>query len=307
MKKRTLLLLVFTFLGVGKYCFENYSLVAPAIIPDLKPILASYQSSAIERYSFGFNNLIGASIWVKLLQNSDHRPVQEDRLSWEYAQLDALTTLDPNNFRAYDFGSIFISTLRRDKVGGKLLIEKWTKKRPNFWRPWYLLGMHHILELKDYASAPAFILKASKMHGAPEWLSSLGIRLMSESGRLYPALKISLELLPQLRNPEAIERVAFRIRSLNYRIQKNQWQEMLNNYLKSKHTIATKLDDLKAFGNSSNRELSSIVEAEKNNSLAQFLLSETFIFKIDPNKKEIVSAEPEKTDILEKVGIFTQN
>ncbi|NBY20473.1 hypothetical protein EBQ74_09595 [bacterium] len=307
MKKKASLFLILFLLGVGKYCFQHYSLVKPAISPDLKPILASYQSNAIEQYSFGFNSLIGASIWVKLLQNSDHRPVQEDRLSWEYAQLDALTTLDPNNFRAYDFGSIFISTLRRDKLGGKLLIEKWTKKRPNSWRPWYLLGIHHMLELKDYSSAPAFILKASKMHGAPDWLSSLGIRLMSESGKLYPALKTSLELLPQLQNREAIERVAFRIRSLNYRIQKNQWQETLNDYVKSKHAVPTSLDELQFVRNKSNRELSSIVEAEKNNSLAQLLLSETFNFKIDRNKKTIVSAEPEKTEILEKVGIFTQN
>lgn len=307
MVQKPLILLSLTLLLLGKLYFQRHSIVRPASRPDLKPLLASYQSNAIDAYSFGFNNMIGASIWVQLLQNSDYRPLKEDQVSWEFTQLDALTTLDPNNIRAYDFGSIFISTLRRDKLGGQMLIEKWTKKQPNAWRPWYMLGIHHVLELKDYASAPPFILKASKMKGAPDWLSSLGIRLMSESGQLYPALKTSLELLPQLQNPEAIDRVSLRIRSLNYRIQKNQWQESLNQYRYFKKNLPSSLEDLKYFQNSGDRELSSIINEEKNNLSVRLLLSEKFLFTLSKDKKEIISAEPWKTASLEKVGIFLQN
>lgn len=306
-KNITLPLFVCAVLELGKVCFQHFSIVKPPIAPDLKPRLASYQSAAVERYSLGFNSLLGASIWVQILQNSDHRPVQNNEVSWEFAQLDTLTTLDPNNIRAYDFGAIFISTLRRDKIGGKLLIEKWAKKQPNTWRPWYLLGIHHVLELKDYSSAPPFILKASKMRGAPAWLSSLGIRLMSESGQLYPALKTSLELLPQLQNREAADRIVLRIRSLNYQIQRNHWQETLDNYIKTQRSHPKSFADLMAFGSGRSRELNSIVDDEKNSLIAQELLGEIFKFKIDPRTTQIVSARPEQTDILEKVGIFTQD
>jgi len=304
MAKLILSILILVVAILGKVFFQQFSWVTPALSPNLKPILASYQSSAVERYALGFNNLIGASIWVQLLQNSDHRPVKENEVSWEYAQLDTLTTLDPNNTRAYSFGAIFISTLRRDKIGGKLLIEKWTKKEPHYWRPWYLLGIHYALEMKDYVAASPVILKASKMKAAPDWLSSLGIRLMSESGKLYPALKTSVELLPQLQNKEAIERLTLRIRSLNYRIQKNQWQEALGNYVKTKRTLPTTLMDLKPYVEPSIRELSSILETEKGNDLIQSLLSEKFDFELERKTKQIKSTTPQQTELLEKVGIF---
>jgi hypothetical protein len=292
---------------LGKVYFQKLALVAPPANPDLKPLLASYQSESVERYSLGFNNLIGAGIWVNLLQNSDYHPVKDEQVSWEFAQVDTLTTLDPNNIRAYDFGSLFISVLRRDKLGGKLLIEKWTKKQPHYWRPWYLLGSHYFLELHDYAAAAPLILKSSKMAGAPPWLSSLGIRLFSESGQLYQALKTSLELLPQLKDPESKSRIAYRIQSLNYRIQKRFWEEALENYLKKNKKPPTNMDELSQLIASKKRELSSLIEDSDDADLKEFVLSEKFTFKLDSSRKSIVSASPETTNSLENVGIFVES
>lgn len=306
MAKTLILFLGFVTSLLGKVYFQKHNLVTQPANPDLKPLLASYQSESVERYSLGFNSLIGAGIWVQLLQNSDYHPVKDNQVSWEFAQIDTLTTLDPNNIRAYDFGSIFISVLRRDKIGGKLLLEKWTKKQPNFWRPWYLLGSHHFLELHDYATAAPLIFKASKMSGSPEWLSSLGIRLFSESGQLYQALKTSLELLPQLKVGEGRDRIAFRIRSLNYRIQKRYWQEALENYLKKNSKPPENLADLNDLVASKKRELSSLMDYSEDTELKEFVLSEKFTFKLDSSHKAIVSASPETTNLLENVGIFIE-
>ena len=64
------LLVVCICLG-AKICLQKTKLISPPMSPDLKPILASYQSTSVEKYAFGFNSLIGASIWVQLLQQSD--------------------------------------------------------------------------------------------------------------------------------------------------------------------------------------------------------------------------------------------
>ncbi len=304
MHKITIPFLVLCGCLLGKFFFQNYNCIEPVNNPDLKPLLASYQSSSVEKYALGFNSLIGASIWIQLLQNSDHHPVKNNEVSWEFAQIDTITTLDPNNTRAYDFGAIFISTLRRDKTGGKLLLEKWVKKQPNYWRPWYLLGGHHFLELKDYASAAPFILKASKMARAPEWLSSLGIRLLSESGQLYQALKTSLELIPQVRNQEAISRLSLRVRSLNYKIQKLQWEEALTQHLKKHTTFPHDISELKEEVIAKSRELSSLIENEKTSEATKIFLTENFKFKLDRTNKKIISTTPEETNALENVGIF---
>ncbi|NQW44021.1 MAG: hypothetical protein HQ462_01290 [Deltaproteobacteria bacterium] len=297
------LLVVCICLG-AKICLQKTKLISPPMSPDLKPILASYQSTSVEKYAFGFNSLIGASIWVQLLQQSDYRPLKTGTVSWEFAQLNTLTTLDPNNNRAFDFGSIFISVLRRDKIGGKILLEKWTKKRPEFWRTWYLLGSHNFLELNDYATAAPLILKASKMQNAPEWLSSLGIRLLSESGQLYQALKTSVELITQIQEPESRGRLESRIRSLNYNIQKRHWEEALSSYLYKNSKLPADLIDLKAEIALKKRELSSLFENEKDSDLVNQILNETFTFKIDTKTRTIASAFPEKTGGLEKTGVY---
>jgi hypothetical protein len=305
MKHSIKFLLFVSFCLIAKLYFQQKEWIKIPVNQDLKPVLASYQSNSVEKYALGFNSLIGASIWVQLLQKSDHRPVPDEKVSWEFSQLDTLTTVDPNNNRAYDFGSIFISVLRRDKLGGKLLLEKWTKKRPDFWRPWYLLGSHYSLELHDYALAAPLIIKASKMANAPSWLSSLGIRLLSESGQYFQALKTSLELFPIIRDPEGRTRLSHRIRALNYSIQKKYWQNALDTYLsESKHFPST-IADLEPQFNHQKRELSSLTDSdhEKDETLVR-LMNESFQFNLSPNKKEVVSSMPSETKNLESIGIY---
>ena len=297
-------------IGVGlclwaKLYFQSKPLIHPPSSPDLKPLLASYQSHSVEKYSFGFNALIGASIWIQLLQKSNYKPVSNDEVSWEFTQLDAITTLDPNNNRAYDYGAIFISVLRRDKIGGKILLEKWVKKRPDYWRAWYLLGSHYFLELKDYSAAAPLILKASSMAQAPAWISSLGIRLLSESGSYFQALRKSLDLLPQLNSPEGRERLVLRIRSLNYQIQKSYWTEALNSYSRQKGAPPSSISDLQDLVVSSSRELSSLVDSQSPlETMDRKLLAEKFTFRLSQDRKEILPKDLSQIQSLESVGIF---
>lgn len=305
MKRSINFLLVVSFCLVAKLYFQKKEWIKIPVNQDLKPLLASYHSNSVEKYALGFNGLIGAGIWIQLLQKSDYRPVPDERVSWEFSQLDTLTTLDPNNNRAYEFGSIFISVLRRDKLGGKILLEKWTKKRPNFWKPWYLLGSHYSLELHDYAAAAPLMIKASRMTNAPFWLSSLGIRLLSESGQYFQALKSSLELFLVITNPEGRTRLSQRIRALNYSIQKQHWQNALSTYLYETKTLPSNIDELGPQFNRQRRELSSLIDKEQqgDENLAA-LMNETFHFKLSRNKKDIVSATPSETKEFESIGIY---
>lgn len=306
MKKTSVTFLAVLACFAGKFYLQRSSLVVKPKAPDLKPILASYHSQSLDKNALGFNMLLGAGIWVTLLQNSDYNPVSDENVSWEFTQLDSLTTLDPNNSRAYDYGSIFISVLRRDKLGGKLLLEKWTKKRTNFWKPWYLLGSHYFLELKDYASAAPLILKASTMANSPSWLSALGVRLLSESGQYYQALHTSLGLLPFLKDPEGKKRLLLRIRALNYQLQKKYWNDALTAYYNKNKKYPDELSLLRNDFANQRRELSSLRlltnETEEDSSS---ILDEQFPFKLSPTKTEVVSANPEQTKTLESLGIFS--
>lgn len=307
MKKALFPILVVGICIGAKYYLQTHQTAFKRQNPDLKPLLASYQSHSIEKHSLGFNMLMGASLWIQLLQNSDYRPVTDEKVSWEFTQLDSLTSLDPNNNRAYEYGSIFISVLRRDKLGGKILLEKWTKKRPHYWKTWYLLGSHYFLELKDYATAGPLLLKAAAMKGAPSWLSSLGVRILSESGQYYQALQTSLELFPFLTDLESKGRLAFKIRALNYQLQKKYWNDSLASYFKEHKRYPNELSAIAKEFSSHKRELSSLTIS--NTELAdesRELLAESFSFTLSKAKNEVISLNPEKTRDLESLRIFVQ-
>lgn len=238
MKNKVLFILLILGAFAAKLAFESSFSVHSRMPASLKPVQAGYQAASLKKYAFGFESLIGAVLWVQLLQGARHDPVDSDAVSWEFAQLDAITELDPRLESAYEFGSVFLSALRRDKLGGKLLLEKWTKRSPNYWKARYLLGLHHYLQLRDKATAGPLILQAARMNGAPVWISSLGVRLFSETGELMQSLKLATELLPAIRDPLGRERLALRIRSLNYNLQKQVWTEVYRESAKERRRPA---------------------------------------------------------------------
>src|SRR5580698_6902036 len=81
---------------VGKNAAESRFAKTKTPSMSLKPIDASYQAESMKLYNLGFPNAFADLIWVDLLQRAEITPVPNDQVSWEYTQLDGITTLDPN-------------------------------------------------------------------------------------------------------------------------------------------------------------------------------------------------------------------
>ena len=202
----------------------------PAGKTDLQVAEASFYGHSLKRYSFGFDNVVADLLWVDLLQQAAYEKISSGRVSWEYSQLDAVTTLDPHFKTAFQFSAIFLSAFRHDKLGAKLILEKWVAREPNYWHNLYILGYHLFFEMGDYAAAYPYILKAAALPGAPQWLSSLGVRVLSETGALMSSLKLSLDLFNSLQEGEGRRRLATQIRSIRYAIQKSSLENSLAHY-----------------------------------------------------------------------------
>lgn len=258
---------------------------------NLKPLEASYEAESLKRYAFGFDSLLSSLLWVQVLQKASHAPVKSDEVSWEYAQIDALTTLDPRFSEGYAYGAIYLSVLRRDKLGGKLLLEKWANRYPTYWRPVHMLGMHHYEELGDYAAAAPYILRAGGMKNAPKWLSSLGLRLLSESGSFLNAITTAIEMSKVSKDPLALDYITQRIRALNFQIQKKEFEEKFNNPNLSKPRALASLDF-----NSQTDIPDSVRE----------VLKEQFSFRWNTATKKPVALDPELEAKLGKVGIYVE-
>ncbi len=272
--------------------------------PPIPITQSAYQSHSLKRYSLGFDNLIADLIWIQLLQKASHEALSSGSVSWEYAQLEALTTLDPGFERAYSFGAAFLSVFRQDKFGAKLLLEKWVKRRPDYWKSHYTLGYHLFLEMANSKDAAPQILTAASLPGAPTWLSSLGIRLLSESGALAQALKVSLELYQSLRDDEAKWRMRMRVRSLRFNLQRAAWERALAEYRGQHDGEPPGSGVLHETAVREERELASIVATEETPDELRPLLAETFSFRYDADSHSIKAVLPPGEKGLDRIGIF---
>jgi hypothetical protein len=276
----------------AKWLLDNGPLSKGYRSPEsLKEVDAAYHGQSLKTYSLGYDNAIAAAIWAQLLQKARFTPVPAGEVSWEAAQLDAITELDPKFERAYEYGAIFVSNFRRDKTGGRTLLEKWVRRRPNYWRANYMLGLHFFLQMNDSTSAGKYILEASRMNHSPEWLSSLGIRLISQTGAFIQSLKIAVEALPEMRNLESKYRMEMRIRSLNYNLQKQALTDALDHYRKEYKKAPKTLAVLEHQLKERRRELASTFSDTELSPEVQELLSEKFEFKLDTKRMRIVAAD----------------
>lgn len=303
------LLLTLVCLIASKVMLEKRRAILAAAIngPDLEPVQVSYRADSLKKLSFGFESFISSLLWIRLLQDAKTTPLKSNQLSWEFSEVDAVTSLDPNFDAAYPFGSLYVSFFRRDKEGGKRILQKWVKKRPIYWKPHHMLGMHYFLELNDSASAAPHILRASQLAGAPQYISSLGIGLLGQAGATQFALQSAIELFEVAPSLVAKMRLAGRIRSLRWKSQKDAWSNALAAFQKAYpgRTPST-LEDLKRFlVNSPLREVSSTLPNSQSPEL-KALLSETFSFQLGPNGRSIEAKDPNLAKALNHIGVYLE-
>jgi len=255
--------------------------------PSVNLQTAAFHSRSLQKFSLGFNTVIADLLWVHLLQAADHRPLKEGGVSWEYAMLDGLLTLDPRFHTAYSFGASFVFIFRKDRTGARALLERWTRAAPLDWRSHYNLGFFLFHDERRYAEAAPAILRATALDGAPEWLSSLGVRLLSESGAHLSSLQTAMGLYGTLTDDEAKFRLRRNIRSLNYLIQKAAFtaeqQQAVNSPERQLAAAAAKLE----------------VPEE-----LRELMEERFRFRFDPATKTAQGLIRPEDQYLETAGIY---
>ncbi|NBW99995.1 hypothetical protein EBR03_10535, partial [bacterium] len=161
---------------------------------------------------------------------------------------------------------------------------------------------------KDTASAAPHILRASQLPGAPQFINSLGIGLLGQAGATQFALQSAVDLFESAPSLEAKTRLAQRIRSLRWHLQKDAWEKALAVYLKKNpgkkpsmlQNIAPHLPALHTRGISS-LELNGRPSPE-----LTALLAEKFAFRLTPNGSGIESANPRESKELEHIGVYLQ-
>lgn len=276
-------------------------------IPDSEELKTSYRAENIKRLTFGYDSFFSSLLWIRLLQEAKHTPLKDNSLSWEYSEVDTVTTLDPNFESAYHFGALFVSFFRRDKIGGIKILEKWVKHSPIYWKAHHMLGMHYFLELGDYAKAAPHIIRASQLSDAPPYIASLGVGLLGQSGASLYTLQSACDLFEAATQRETKLRLLRRIRGLLWHLQKQKWETALAQFRKVRKKSPNSLEELIPFLKSEvHREITSLVPGVENSPILKEVFSEHFRFVLGTDKKSIESADPSLTQTFENIGIYLQ-
>ena len=236
LKKIFLAVLIFLSLCFFKVGLDN----------DFKQISAEKKflppSKDLKYLSFGFNEILADSLWLRWIQNIDAcgkaltdrgNVINSDALSdnkfaatitsvqkkkvcsqgWSFRMLDAVTDLSPKFRTPYGIGASNLSVIAEDHIGAKLIFEKGAKQFPKDWRLLYQGAYHFLYELNDLKSAGDWLKRAAD-NGAPDWLYSLSSRVYTEAGQIEFGIKRLEDYLKGQTDPKLIESIKNRIMNL---------------------------------------------------------------------------------------------
>jgi len=265
---------------------------------------AQFYARSLRKFSMGLDNFLSNLTWVQLLQGADHTELKDPGVSWEFAKINAINTLDPRFDKAYSFGAAFVSIFRRDEEGAGAILQKWVQMRPNYWFSHYNLGFHLFYDMKDAENGSKHILTASQLPGAPAYLSALGIRILSAAGGYFASLQTAVRLYDSISDDEGKHRLRMRIRSLNYHLQKTAWNDVLEKYRKSHSREPASLDQLPSAQSTVN--YSKLIEGSEAAEELRQVLTEKFEFRYDAKEKKVVGILKGTDAVLEKVDVYKQ-
>ena len=187
-----------------------------------------------ELYSFGYNENLSDSLWLRLIQDIDFcdanvqlsvknvKPPQPDQsgkkcnshLGWAYRMLDAITTLTPKFRMPYNHGATILSVTVGDAEGAKRIFDRGVENFPADWALQYRSAYHYLYELNDNVKA-ADLLRMAGKNGAPEWVFSLSARLYTKEGKAELARSVLQSALDADPDSKYAESLKHRLRQLN--------------------------------------------------------------------------------------------
>ena len=172
----------------------------------------------VERMSFGFNEVMADSLWIRAIQDFDYCEQQIannvcKNNSWLYHMLDAITNLSPSFRMPYATGSLALTIIISDIEGATKIFDKGVKAFPKDWPILYRAAYHYLYEVKDKKRAAELLIQAGQ-NGAPPWVFSLAGRLYSDSGSRDLAESLLQQMIAEGHDPEVIKRLQDKINSM---------------------------------------------------------------------------------------------
>ncbi len=196
----------------------------------------------------GYHHLGADVLWLRLLQVLGKKKNTADEYEWLYHALDVVTTLDPQYAYAYYVGGVVLTNYANRVDLSNRLLKKGHRENPGEWNLPFLLGHNHYFVLGDATKGAAYIGKAARTSGAPDFLPGLATRMHAEAGNP----EVALEFLEALwrENPDLVVREKLETRAKEVMIERDlrMLEQAIGHYQKKYHAYPKTLTELVSAG-----------------------------------------------------------
>jgi hypothetical protein len=206
-------------------------------------------SSSVKLLTAGYNQLAADYYWLEALQyfgnaaNLPHTYRDLDRY------LDLVYDLDPGFCYAYVFAGNAVPQRRSDGAWTNTakairLLRRGVGACPAVWKIHFLLGYSLFAFTDRYEEAGDEVAAASRLPGAPSYLSSLAARLYGQQGDLETAREFAKARLAQETEPFAIRELRARLRQIQLELDLRDLRQYAEAYRQRTGKPLGRLDEL---------------------------------------------------------------
>ncbi|MDQ6998605.1 MAG: hypothetical protein Q9M17_07810 [Mariprofundus sp.] len=154
----------------------------------------------LEKISLGYQNFFASMLWIKTVSYYGNSIAHAD---YNYLNQLLLNTiqLNPNAEHAYYLASSAIPWNTNNTQLSKPILERAILQFPNDWRWLYYRGFNAYWFDHNYEEAGRRFSQAAQIDGAPPIVTSLALRMQTESGHIDTALSFLKRLILDNRDP----------------------------------------------------------------------------------------------------------
>lgn len=197
-------LCIISFLGI---LFIHKKISIPSLELSPQETTIHINEDLIRSLSLGQTRLLSSLLWAETLLKGDIKHYEKNDLSsWMFLRLKLITELDPYFYKAYLYGSVYLSIIKDDIEGASYLYKRGLELYPNDLQLNLHAGFHFYFEAGDINSAVAALDKASNNPNFPPRMKSILSRLKAEAGLLEDSYNIILSFYKNAPENSAIQK-----------------------------------------------------------------------------------------------------
>jgi hypothetical protein len=207
--------LVFSFyVVISNATWENRALVRQETKADF--VFPSRFSRVL---AFGYKGLLSDFQFLKLTTFLGETILHQKGMKkedWRYfkSSVESITDLDPYFLDPYFLAEGFLTWEAGQFEDANRLLEKGVQHRVWDWRLPYFVGFNYFYFLHDYGKGAEYVMRASRVLGAPEYLPTLGARLAYYGGKTKTGILFLKGMLANISNPAVRKNLQLRLLAL---------------------------------------------------------------------------------------------